>query len=87
MTSGFIFSAKTHVNCVFGLVPCSRFGHHVSGWRLTENPGLAGPDIDWLIGDFSRAEEGKFDMFFVGDAHGDQRLTGCRPTMARGLSR
>ena len=42
-------------------------GHHVSGWRLTENLGSP-TDIDWLTGIAKKAEEGKFDMFFVGDA-------------------
>ncbi|MBF7681801.1 LLM class flavin-dependent oxidoreductase [Acinetobacter sp. B5B] len=42
-------------------------GHHVSGWRLTEN--LNQPtDIDWLIQIAKKAEAGSFDLFFVGDA-------------------
>ncbi|WAT02395.1 LLM class flavin-dependent oxidoreductase [Rouxiella chamberiensis] len=42
-------------------------GHHVSGWRLTERLGSP-TDIDWLISIAKKAEEGTFDMFFVGDA-------------------
>ena len=42
-------------------------GHHVSGWRLTENLGSP-PDIDWLTWIARKAEAGKFDMFFIGDA-------------------
>jgi alkanesulfonate monooxygenase SsuD/methylene tetrahydromethanopterin reductase-like flavin-dependent oxidoreductase (luciferase family) len=42
-------------------------GHHVSGWRLTEKLGSP-TDIDWLTEIAKKAEEGKFDMFFVGDA-------------------
>lgn len=42
-------------------------GHHVSGWRLTEQLG-APTDIDWLITLAKKAEAGRFDLFFVGDA-------------------
>lgn len=42
-------------------------GHHVSGWRLTQRLGSP-TDIDWLISIAKKAEEGTFDMFFVGDA-------------------
>lgn len=42
-------------------------GHHVSGWRLTETLGSP-TDIDWLTWIAKKAEEGKFDMFFIGDA-------------------
>ena len=42
-------------------------GHHVSGWRLTQRLGSP-TDIDWLISIAKKAEEGMFDMFFVGDA-------------------
>jgi len=42
-------------------------GHHVSGWRLTEELG-APTDIDWLICLAQKAEAGRFDLFFVGDA-------------------
>ncbi|ARU95243.1 LLM class flavin-dependent oxidoreductase [Tatumella citrea] len=42
-------------------------GHHVSGWRLTENLGSP-TDIDWLITLAKKAEAGTFDLFFVGDA-------------------
>lgn len=42
-------------------------GHHVSGWRLTENLGSP-TDIDWLTWIARKAEAGKFDMFFIGDA-------------------
>ncbi|MBU5379798.1 MAG: LLM class flavin-dependent oxidoreductase [Pantoea sp.] len=42
-------------------------GHHVSGWRLTEELG-APTDIDWLIRLAQKAEVGRFDLFFVGDA-------------------
>ncbi|MEW6484094.1 MAG: LLM class flavin-dependent oxidoreductase [Pseudomonadota bacterium] len=42
-------------------------GHHVSGWRLTDNAG-APTDIDWLITLAKKAEAGTFDLFFVGDA-------------------
>ncbi|QNE53168.1 LLM class flavin-dependent oxidoreductase [Klebsiella michiganensis] len=42
-------------------------GHHVSGWRLTENLGSP-TDIDWLTWIARKAEEGKVDMFFIGDA-------------------
>lgn len=42
-------------------------GHHVSGWRLTEQLGDP-TDIDWLITLAKKAEAGTFDLFFVGDA-------------------
>ncbi|EIC85312.1 LLM class flavin-dependent oxidoreductase [Serratia sp. M24T3] len=42
-------------------------GHHVSGWRLTQRLGSP-TDIDWLISIAKKAEEGTFDMFFIGDA-------------------
>ncbi|QDY43820.1 LLM class flavin-dependent oxidoreductase [Candidatus Pantoea soli] len=42
-------------------------GQHVSGWRLTEQAGDP-TDIDWLITIARKAEAGKFDLFFVGDA-------------------
>ncbi|BAN96146.1 nitrilotriacetate monooxygenase, component A [Plautia stali symbiont] len=42
-------------------------GQHVSGWRLTKNLGDP-TDVDWLITIAKKAEAGKFDMFFVGDA-------------------
>ncbi|RWR00956.1 nitrilotriacetate monooxygenase [[Pantoea] beijingensis] len=42
-------------------------GHHVSGWRLTSHLGSP-TDIDWLIQIAQKAEEGLFDMFFIGDA-------------------
>ena len=42
-------------------------GHHVSGWRLTEQLGSP-TDIDWLIQIAKKAEAGLFDLFFVGDA-------------------
>lgn len=42
-------------------------GHHVSGWRISETLGSP-TDIDWLIRIARKAEEGTFDMFFVGDA-------------------
>lgn len=42
-------------------------GHHISGWRLTDNAG-APTDIDWLITRAKKAEAGTFDLFFVGDA-------------------
>ena len=42
-------------------------GHHISGWRLTQRLGSP-TDIDWLIAIAKKAEEGMFDMFFVGDA-------------------
>ncbi|MFZ4835268.1 LLM class flavin-dependent oxidoreductase [Rouxiella sp. Mn2063] len=42
-------------------------GHHVSGWRLTEQLGSP-TDIDWLITIAKKAEAGTFDMFFIGDA-------------------
>lgn len=42
-------------------------GHHVSGWRLTEQLGEP-TDIDWLITIAKKAEAGTFDLFFVGDA-------------------
>ena len=42
-------------------------GHHASGWRLTENLGSP-TDIDWLTWIARKAEAGKFDMFFIGDA-------------------
>lgn len=42
-------------------------GHHVSGWRLTNDLGSP-TDIDWLIKIAQKAESGLFDMFFVGDA-------------------
>jgi alkanesulfonate monooxygenase SsuD/methylene tetrahydromethanopterin reductase-like flavin-dependent oxidoreductase (luciferase family) len=50
-------------------------GHHVSGWRLTQRLGSP-TDIDWLISIAKKAEEGTFDMFFVGDA---LATTVCRP--------
>ena len=39
----------------------------MSGWRLTEELG-APTDIDWLIRLAQKAEAGRFDLFFVGDA-------------------
>lgn len=42
-------------------------GQHVSGWRLTEQLGSP-TDIDWLITLAKKAEAGRFDLFFVGDA-------------------
>ncbi|MCW6034245.1 LLM class flavin-dependent oxidoreductase [Pantoea sp. JK] len=42
-------------------------GQHVSGWRLTKKLGDP-TDIDWLITIAKKAEAGKFDLFFVGDA-------------------
>ncbi|ADU71875.1 LLM class flavin-dependent oxidoreductase [Pantoea sp. At-9b] len=42
-------------------------GQHVSGWRLTQQLGDP-TDIDWLITIAKKAEAGKFDLFFVGDA-------------------
>ncbi len=39
----------------------------MSGWRLTEELG-APTDIDWLIRLAQKAEVGRFDLFFVGDA-------------------
>ncbi|WP_034915803.1 MULTISPECIES: LLM class flavin-dependent oxidoreductase [Erwinia] len=42
-------------------------GHHVSGWRLTEELGSP-TDIDWLIRIAKMAEAGRFDLFFIGDA-------------------
>ena len=42
-------------------------GHHVSGWRLTNNLNFP-TDIDWLIQIAKKAEAGRFDLFFVGDA-------------------
>lgn len=42
-------------------------GQHVSGWRLTEQLGDP-TDIDWLITLAKKAEAGRFDLFFVGDA-------------------
>ncbi|MEC5321034.1 LLM class flavin-dependent oxidoreductase [Brenneria populi subsp. brevivirga] len=42
-------------------------GHHVSGWRLSERSGSP-TDIEWLIQIAKKAEEGTFDLFFVGDA-------------------
>ncbi|MFT4020229.1 MAG: LLM class flavin-dependent oxidoreductase [Acinetobacter sp.] len=42
-------------------------GHHVSGWRLTQNLNLP-TDIDWLVQIAQKAETGRFDLFFVGDA-------------------
>ncbi|WP_343550471.1 LLM class flavin-dependent oxidoreductase [Pantoea sp.] len=42
-------------------------GQHVSGWRLTEKLGDP-TNIDWLITIAKKAEAGKFDLFFVGDA-------------------
>ncbi len=42
-------------------------GHHVSGWRMSD-PTASPTDIDWLTWIARKAEEGTFDMFFVGDA-------------------
>ncbi|WP_437610116.1 LLM class flavin-dependent oxidoreductase [Erwinia sp. V71] len=42
-------------------------GHHVSGWRLSQQQESP-TDIEWLTWIARKAEEGKFDMFFVGDA-------------------
>ncbi|MFS2224311.1 LLM class flavin-dependent oxidoreductase [Pantoea sp. B65] len=42
-------------------------GHHVSGWRLAQQQGSP-TDIEWLTWIARKAEEGTFDMFFVGDA-------------------
>lgn len=42
-------------------------GHHVSGWRLSERIGSP-TDIEWLVQIAQKAEEGAFDLFFVGDA-------------------
>ncbi|MBP2169500.1 FMN-dependent oxidoreductase (nitrilotriacetate monooxygenase family) [Erwinia toletana] len=42
-------------------------GHHVSGWRMTQQLGSP-TDIEWLTWIARKAEEGTFDMFFVGDA-------------------
>jgi FMN-dependent oxidoreductase (nitrilotriacetate monooxygenase family) len=42
-------------------------GHHVSGWRLTQQLGSP-TDIDWLIRIAKKAEEATFDLFFIGDS-------------------
>ncbi|WP_312936381.1 LLM class flavin-dependent oxidoreductase [Pseudomonas sp.] len=42
-------------------------GHHVSGWRADGAQGSP-TDIDWFTWIAQTAEQGKFDMFFVGDA-------------------
>ncbi|OLU29386.1 nitrilotriacetate monooxygenase [Pseudomonas sp. PA15(2017)] len=42
-------------------------GHHVGGWRAEGAKGSP-TDIDWFTWIAKKAEEGKFDMFFVGDA-------------------
>ncbi|UQY34728.1 LLM class flavin-dependent oxidoreductase [Pseudomonas fulva] len=42
-------------------------GHHVGGWRAEGAKGSP-TDIDWFTWIARKAEEGKFDMFFVGDA-------------------
>lgn len=42
-------------------------GHHVSGWRADGAQGSP-TDIDWFTWIAKTAEQGKFDMFFVGDA-------------------
>ncbi|MBD9656394.1 LLM class flavin-dependent oxidoreductase [Pseudomonas sp. PDM12] len=42
-------------------------GHHVGGWRADGAKGSP-TDIDWFTWIARKAEEGKFDMFFVGDA-------------------
>lgn len=57
-------SAKTRLRLGLFVQPV---GHHVSGWRLTEELG-APTDIDWLIRLAQKAEAGRFDLFFVGDA-------------------
>lgn len=57
-------SAKNHLRLGLFVQPV---GHHVSGWRLTEELG-APTDIDWLIRLAQKAEAGRFDLFFVGDA-------------------
>lgn len=57
-------TAKTRLRLGLFVQPV---GHHVSGWRLTEELG-APTDIDWLIRLAQKAEAGRFDLFFVGDA-------------------
>nr|WP_288355221.1 LLM class flavin-dependent oxidoreductase [uncultured Pseudomonas sp.] len=42
-------------------------GHHVGSWRAEGAKGSP-TDIDWFTWIAKKAEEGKFDMFFVGDA-------------------
>lgn len=42
-------------------------GHHVGGWRAEGAKGSP-TDIEWFTWIAKKAEEGKFDMFFVGDA-------------------
>ncbi|AIR90852.1 LLM class flavin-dependent oxidoreductase [Pseudomonas cremoricolorata] len=42
-------------------------GHHVGGWRADGAQGSP-TDIDWFTWIAKTAEQGKFDMFFVGDA-------------------
>lgn len=42
-------------------------GHHVGGWRAEGAKGLP-TDVDWFTWIAKKGEEGKFDMFFVGDA-------------------
>jgi len=41
-------------------------GHHIGGWRAEGATGSP-TDIDWFTWIAKKAEEGKFDMFFVGD--------------------
>ncbi|AMA45696.1 LLM class flavin-dependent oxidoreductase [Pseudomonas alabamensis] len=42
-------------------------GHHVGGWRADGAQGSP-TDIEWFSWIAKTAEQGKFDMFFVGDA-------------------
>ncbi|MGK8661788.1 LLM class flavin-dependent oxidoreductase [Serratia marcescens] len=42
-------------------------GHHIGGWRA-EGASGSPTDIDWFTWIAKKAEEGTFDMFFVGDA-------------------
>ncbi|NDL61489.1 LLM class flavin-dependent oxidoreductase [Acerihabitans arboris] len=42
-------------------------GHHVGGWRATGDLGSP-TDIAWLTRIARKAEDAKFDLFFVGDA-------------------
>jgi len=42
-------------------------GHHVGGWRAEEAQGSP-TDIEWFTWIAKTAEQGLFDMFFVGDA-------------------
>ncbi len=59
-----IHKIKRHLRLGLFVQP---IGQHVSGWRLTQRLGSP-TDIDWLITLAKKTEQGKFDLYFVGDA-------------------